>query len=285
MFGKKDKGMRLNNLFESDGRQPGETWGQYGARLKAEKAARREREIEQNFPPETVPEPEEASPGDVEALSEPSESGESGDSMVMRIMRALKAMGGERWSRRGEERFGKRIRERPICRAYHTCDVLPHGVTENDIFDPVTYMPRKDYLEWYLKRENCPVCRGDTPGCKNAVSTEYGKPKEFCSDHIELGSEHVRKLMGGEHPDELEDDRRSRADWADERAGWIEKGDRVVMGTGVNIQHGVVVGIDHKMKDGRTHVVRWDKPKSRALEVTYVDPVKLDIEGHGDYKG
>lgn len=275
--------MRLNNLFESEKRKD-ETWAQYGARLKAEKEARREREIEQNFPPEGVPEPEEVAPGDVEAVPPPSEE-EGGDSQVMRIMRALAAMGGEKWSRRGEERFGRRIRERPRCRAGHTCDPLPHGVSERDIFDPVTYMPREDYLEWYLKRENCPVCRGDRPACGNRVSTVYGKPKEFCSDHIELGSEYVRNVMGGARPDELEDEAKYREEWPETRAGWIEKGDRVVMGTGPNIQHGVVVGIDYKMKDGRTHVVRWDKPKSRALEVTYVDPRKLDLEGFGDFKG
>jgi hypothetical protein len=138
--------------------------------------------------------------------------------------------------------------------------------------------PKPEHAEFVYEKLRCPVCSGQIEGCDNRVSTEFGKPKKYCKDHVEL-SDYPSQLLGkfgGEglpdQPDPNVSHRETAAKWKEQRAKFIERGDEVKKGK----LRGTVLEVDPEMED-RTHRVKWSNPKSEALTITWEDPKNLDL--------
>lgn len=232
-----------------------------------------------------------------------------GDSPLVQLLKTVRDTGGEEWSRRGEkeERFGKRIRKKPTCSFRHTCTdpsapmpdpyaTLATGPgRHNEYFmdagpgDPdytrewpisglLGKKPKPEFADFVYEKLNCPVCSRKVQGCDNPVSTQFGKPKKFCKEHIDLEGYPAELMgrLGGEglpdQPDPSKDYREVEAKWRKVRAKHIQVGDRVKL----RKQVGTVLEVDPEMED-RTHRVEWDDPKAEALRITWVDPETLDL--------
>ncbi len=307
-------------------KQPGETWGEYGARNKGCPGCKAEEdtELEAGFIGRAEDEPEVARPGDVEErpgdVGHRYHPGEFGtgrpapvhrdDSRIVKILKTLRDTGGERWTRRGDHRAGKRIRKKELCRAFHTCP--PQGGQDysmptddefgeaprpgSNTFNRITGEPHPEYLQYYLDKENCDACRGlrgrgDKEFCANKVSTEFGRAKPYCKDHIKMGQSYPSEVdkMLGNLPDfnEYEDESRksSTSEFRKEIGKNVRVGDRVkfyfnkpgLKGTGHLV--GTVVNVDPSgaATPEETHRVHWDNPKAQALAYTWEDPYSLDF--------
>lgn len=140
------------------------------------------------------------------------------------------------------------------------------------------FEPKPEYHDYVMSKLNCPVCSEKIPGCDNPVAHEYGQPKPFCQEHMREAP-YAQELMGKYggpglpgQPDPNQDYRDVEAQWKNTRADWLKPGDKVKLGK----QTGTLLEIDPEMED-RTHRVRWDAPKTKALEITWVDPSTLDL--------
>ena len=225
------------------------------------------------------------------------------DPLIMQQLKALRDMGGEEWSRRGD-RFGKRVRSKPVCSYLHTCTdpsapmpdpfaTLATGPGRHNTYFtdagpsdpeytqewPISKLygkkPKGEWREFINEKLKCPVCNGSISGCDNPVSTEFGRPKPFCREHV-LESPYPKELAGrllaGEEPDPNKDYQATEKAWRSKRAGFIKPGDHVKL----RKLRGTVLDIDEEMAD-RTHRVEWENPEAEALRITWVDPEDLDL--------
>lgn len=266
-------------------KQPGESWAAWGNRKKNCPGceAEAEAELEAGFIGDPDEPPPVEKPGEVEERTGETLEFDENKPMVMQILDILQSMGGEKWNRRGpwRERYGKRIRKKDKCTYGHTCEdpqnPLPtfgRGVGKK-IFSPVTGAPKEEYRDYYLSKNRCPACTGEA-GCDNPVSTEFGRPKPFCAEHVgespypkELGG----RLEAGEEPDPSADYLERKKEWETTRATHLRPGDQVKKGK----LRGHILEIDPSMED-RTHRVKWSNPKAEALRVTWVDPKTIDLD-------
>lgn len=259
-------------------RQQGETFAAYYARLGAAKKAREEAELEawaaQGDEPE-IPD----KPGEVEERTGETLQLDPKKNKIMQVLDIMRGMGGEKWSRRGKtkERFGKRIREKDTCQFGHTCDDPSNPMPSpagpgSKIFSPLTGAPKEEYLEYYLNKNKCPVCSEREPGCKNKVSHEFGRPKPYCSEHLDQ-SEHVANLMKTLEGEPGTGAKEAQAAFKTAKREHITTGDEVKY----RKLMGKVIDIDPEMEGGRTHRIKWENPKAEALRITWVDPGDLDL--------
>ncbi len=245
------------------------------------------------------------------------------DPVILQQLKTLRDMGGEEWSRKGEDRFGKRVRSKPVCSYKHSCtdpsapmpdpyaslatganrhneyftdagpsetdDRIPAVVNGEKTYQrpymiqwPISGLmgkkPKPEYAEFVYEKLACAVCSGQIEGCDNRVSTEFGKPKKYCKDHVEL-SDYPKELLGRfggpglpDQPDPNVSYRETEAKWKEQRAKFIERGDEVKKGK----LRGAVLEVDPEMED-RTHRVKWSNPKAEALSITWEDPKNLDL--------
>lgn len=142
----------------------------------------------------------------------------------------------------------------------------------------VGYEPKGEFETYVFSKLRCPVCSGGSKGCVNPVAHEYGKPKPYCTEHM-LSAPYPQELMrkyGGEglpdQPEPTQDYRSSEKKFRETQGKLLERGDRVRLGK----ELGTVLEVDPEMED-RTHRVQWDNPRTKALEITWVDPEDLDL--------
>jgi len=258
------------------------------------------------------------SPGERRAPRSPGQFGHGkpeevlpSDSKLVRIMKGIRDMGGEEWSRRGDQRYGVRQREKPICSLNHTCSdpsaPMPDPMStrntgpsrHNNWFEynasdlrvwPISglrgFRPKEEHKDFIEGKLACPVCSGKVEGCDNSVSTDYGKPKPFCNEHLDE-SPYPKDLMdrfgGVGLPGAPEDSKSVKSGFRGTRAKFLRVGDEVRLdpsrkgkdGTGELV--GVITKIVSSNPADRTHMVKWVNPRAEKLGSTFEDPEGLDL--------
>ena len=240
------------------------------------------------------------------------------DSKVVRIIKTHRDMGGDEWNRKGDERYGKRIRNKAICSFAHSCHdpsapmpdpmatrktgpnrhntwfVYNHMDTRVwPVSGMMGFSPKPYYERYILSKLECPVCSGELEGCDNSVSTTFGKPKPFCSEHVEMNpypAELGKMLGSGGEPDPNKEHQRAKRHFRDVRGGVTEGEPNIRVGDEVKFEFrkpgkdgsgelvGVVIEVDKDFPT-KSHRVKWVNPRTASLVKTWEDPATLEIIG------